>query len=66
MLMNKSPYFIDYQGGRRGALQYDIASLLYDAKAEIPQHIREQLLDEYINKLSTHVRTDKSKFIQLF
>jgi len=40
MLVDGSPYFLDYQGGRKGALQYDIASLLYDAKADLPQGLK--------------------------
>ncbi len=66
MLVDGDPYFIDYQGGRKGALQYDLASLLYDAKAEIPQSIRQQLLDEYMQKLSAHIHIDKTQFTQLF
>ena len=42
------PHYIDYQGGRQGALQYDVASLLQDAKADIPWEIRDELLDHYI------------------
>src|ERR1700757_3061834 len=44
MLRNGRPFFVDYQGGRKGALQYDIASLLYDAKAALPPELRQQLL----------------------
>src|SRR5580693_6199388 len=39
MLRNGGPFFVDYQGGRKGALQYDIASLLFDAKADLPPEV---------------------------
>ena len=52
MIRDKKVYFIDYQGGRKGALQYDVASLLYDGKAGIPQVVRESLLNYYIEHLA--------------
>jgi aminoglycoside/choline kinase family phosphotransferase len=66
MLVDDEPYFIDYQGGRRGAPQYDIASLLYDAKAAIPQEVRDELLDHYLDALATHIEFDRAEFIQLY
>ncbi|MBN2681521.1 MAG: phosphotransferase [Bacteroidales bacterium] len=62
MLVDGEPYFIDYQGGRKGALQYDVASLLYDAKADIPQIIRNQLLEFYLNELEKYIKFDKEQF----
>ena len=66
MIKNGNPYFIDFQGGRKGALQYDIASLLYDAKADVPQEIRNELLDYYITELSKYTKIDETEFKEYF
>ncbi len=66
MLKNGEPYFIDYQGGRKGALQYDLASLLYDAKADIPESVREELLDFYITELAQEQPVDTTEFKQFY
>src|SRR6266480_3062665 len=55
MLPGGEPFFLDYQGGRKGALQYDIASLLYDAKADLPPELRQHLLNYYLEVLSTFI-----------
>jgi aminoglycoside/choline kinase family phosphotransferase len=62
MLKNDELYFIDYQSGRKGALQYDLASLLYDAKANIPQTIRELLTEYYIVQAKKYIRIDEEEF----
>jgi aminoglycoside/choline kinase family phosphotransferase len=66
MLKDGKPYFIDYQGGRRGALQYDIASLLYDAKADVPFDLRDELLELYIVQAAKHAKIDKAEFKKFF
>ena len=63
MLRDGQPFFLDYQGGRKGALQYDVASLLYDAKADLPPELRQQLLDLYIEKLSLFVKVERETFL---
>ena len=51
MLRDGEPWFIDYQGGRRGALQYDLASLLFDAKADLSPEFRDHLKGVYLEAL---------------
>jgi aminoglycoside/choline kinase family phosphotransferase len=66
MLKNGEVFFIDYQGGRRGALQYDLASLLYDGKADIPQFVRQQLFDFYIAELKKYIPVNDTDFEAYF
>src|SRR5258706_733865 len=66
MLKGGEPFFLDYQGGRKGALQYDIASLLYDAKADLPPELRQELLDLYIDRLSGFISVDRDAFLEFY
>jgi aminoglycoside/choline kinase family phosphotransferase len=64
MLRDGDPFFVDYQGGRKGALQYDIASLLYDAKADLPPELRQELLDHYLEALARFADLDRETFLR--
>ena len=66
MLRDGQPFFLDYQGGRKGALQYDIASLLYDAKADLPPELRQQLLDYYLERLAHFTDLDRETFMHYY
>lgn len=66
MLCGEKPYYIDFQGGRRGAAQYDVASLLYSAKSNIPEPIKKELLDHYISSLSQKCSINKENFLWYF
>lgn len=62
MVKEDEVWFIDYQGGRQGALAYDVASLLYDAITRIPDNQREELLDDYIRELGQYRKVEATDF----
>ncbi|MEG2336614.1 MAG: RNase adapter RapZ [Bacteroidales bacterium] len=62
MIKNDQLYFIDFQGGRKGALAYDLASLLFDAKADIPHSLQEELLEYYLHKVQAYKKTESCLF----
>jgi P-loop ATPase protein family/Phosphotransferase enzyme family len=64
MLRGGQPFFLDYQGGRKGALQYDLASLLYDAKADLPPALRQELLDYYLAQVQDYVDLPRDAFMR--
>ncbi|MDD2634258.1 MAG: RNase adapter RapZ [Bacteroidales bacterium] len=66
MIKDGEPYFIDYQGGRKGAIQYDLASLLFQAKAQLPEYVKEELVEHYIAQVQSYIPIDKEAFRNQF
>lgn len=62
MVKDGSPWFIDFQGGRRGPLYYDVASFLWQAKANFPDSLRQALLDTYLSRLKEYRPVDDAHF----
>jgi len=66
MVRDDTPWFIDYQGGLQGPLQYDVAKLLYEGKAGLDEATRERLLDHYLTALAEYVPVQRDSFLTHF
>lgn len=62
MVYGGEPYFIDFQGGRRGPLQYDLVSFVYEPKSEFSKEFKRKLIDEYIASLKGLLDIDEESF----
>ncbi len=59
-----NPFFIDFQGGRRGPVQYDVASFLWQASARYSNSLREELIQTYISSLKQYIEVNEKQFRQ--
>ncbi|HIR37403.1 MAG TPA: phosphotransferase [Candidatus Limisoma gallistercoris] len=62
MIRDGQPWFIDFQGGRKGPFYYDVASFLWQAKANLPDSLRRELVKEYISALRKYQPVDEAYF----
>ena len=62
MLKCDTVYFIDFQGGRIGPIQYDLAALLIDPYVELPLRLQDRLIDYSVKKLSAQIPLDPAEF----
>lgn len=62
MLRDGEPYFIDFQGGRRGPFYYDLVSFVWQARARYPEELKEEMISTYVRSLSGYVPVDESMF----
>ena len=66
MVRDEKYYVIDFQGGRLGPLQYDLASLLIDPYVELSQEMQDRLLSDYLTRLSAFAPVDRSRFLHAY
>ncbi len=62
MVRDGQPYFIDFQGGRKGPIYYDVASFVWQARARYPQWLKEKMLESYILALGQYMKVDRQHF----
>ena len=62
MIRDGEPWFIDFQGGRKGPVYYDVASFLWQAKANFPDALRDELLADYLAALRAYRPVDEAAF----
>lgn len=62
MIKDSEPYFIDFQGGRKGPVYYDVASFVWQARATYPDDLKERLVDAYIGSAEKYIPIDRDAF----
>jgi aminoglycoside/choline kinase family phosphotransferase len=66
MLVSGEPFFIDFQSGLKGPLQYDVISLLFQSSAQIPDTHRDDLVEVYLENVSRYTSCDRSDFFRYY
>lgn len=64
MMVGDTPYFIDFQGGRRGSIFYDVASFVGQSRACYTPEVVQMMIDAYIEALQAYRSVDKAEFMR--
>lgn len=64
MIKDGAPWLIDFQGGRKGPVHYDVASFLWQAKARYPEELRQELIREYLSAVQKYMAVSEQDFQQ--
>jgi len=62
MIKDGEPWFIDFQGGRRGPIYYDVASFIWQARSRFPEDLKQDLIRCYLRALQQFKQVDEEEF----
>ena len=58
------PWIIDFQGGRRGPIYYDVASFVWQARSRFPEELKQKLIQSYLRALRSYREVDEEQFME--
>ncbi len=64
MIRDSEPWFIDFQGGRRGPIYYDVASFIWQARSRFPEDLKQELIKTYLRALQNYKKVDEARFME--
>ena len=64
MVKDGEPYFIDFQGGRKGPIYYDVASFVWQARSRYPENLRKEMVKTYLTALKGYTEVDEAHFYE--
>jgi len=64
MIYGGQPYFIDFQGGRKGPIYYDVASFVWHSRSGYSDSLKQRMLDSYLLSLSDYMKVDRDEFMR--
>ena len=62
-LTELTPYFIDFQGGRRGPIYYDLVSFLWQASSNFPKELKDEMIDVYLASMRQFRTINRVEFV---
>lgn len=62
MMRDGEPWFIDFQGGRKGPIWYDVASFVWQARSRFPKELKERLIQAYLEALKPYMEIPEAEF----
>ena len=62
MIRDGEPWIIDFQGGHRGPIYYDVASFIWQARSRFPEELKQELIRTYLEALHEYAHVDEEHF----
>ena len=62
MIRDGEPWYIDFQGGRKGPIWYDLASFIWQSRPRFPKPLKERMIRTYLDAMKPYCDIPEDEF----